>query len=173
MTRVPIRKVSSSFEHDWDWGHVWRSCLAEARRVVRSPEAAEEVAQNAMVRAWRRRSTCRQPDQAVGWLSRIARNEALRHVALERKRRETAFDEDALTRPGVLDEPIDGLVAALDLDSLVSSLPPADRELVRLRYVEDLTHSQIAECLGVPVGTAKVRLHRLRRRLQDRLEKQL
>jgi RNA polymerase sigma-70 factor (ECF subfamily) len=171
MTHTPIKKVSCNFEHEWDWGDVWRSCLEEARRLVRSPDAAEEVAQNALVRAWRRRRTCRQPEQPVGWLARIARNEALRHVARERKRRETAFDDGLLVRP-VIDEPMEGLVADLDLARLVGGLPAADRELVRLRYVEDLTQSQIAQYLGVPLGTAKVRLHRLRRRLEEEMERQ-
>jgi RNA polymerase sigma-70 factor (ECF subfamily) len=167
-----MKKVSSNYEHDWDWSDVWRSCLEEARRVLRSPDAAEEAAQRALIRAWRRRRTCRQPEQPGGWLARIARNEALRHLALERRRRETALDERALVAGGAPIEPFEQLLADLDLDRLFASLPASDRELARLRYVDDLTHSQVAERLGVPEGTAKVRLHRMRRRLRQTLERQ-
>jgi RNA polymerase sigma-70 factor (ECF subfamily) len=45
-------------------------------------------------------------------------------------------------------------------------LPPPDAELVRLRYVEDLQYSTIAERLGLPLGTVKIRLHRLHARLR-------
>jgi len=50
---------------------------------------------------------------------------------------------------------------------LLSSLGERDRELLVLRYLEDQTQPQIAARLGMPEGTVKVRLHRLRRRLQE------
>jgi RNA polymerase sigma-70 factor, ECF subfamily len=166
MTHAPIQKVSPNDEFPWDWDEAWRSCLQEARRVLRSADAAEEVAQRALIRAWRRRATCKRPEQPRGWLVRIARNEAMRHLEGERRRRESPFEEDLFVAP---DEQFDFVLADLDLDRLIANLSAPDRELLRLRYVEDLTHSQVAECLGVPEGTAKVRLHRLRRRLQGRL----
>jgi RNA polymerase sigma-70 factor, ECF subfamily len=166
MTRAPIQKVSPNEEFPWDWADARRACLEEARRVLRSHDAAEEVAQLALIRAWRRRGTCKRPEQPRGWLVRIARNEALRHLEGERRRRESPFEEELFVAP---DEQLDWMLADLDLDRLVANLSAADRELVRLRYVEDLTHSQVADCLGVPEGTAKVRLHRLRGRLRGRL----
>lgn len=48
-------------------------------------------------------------------------------------------------------------------------LSPEDRRLLQLRYVADLTQSAVAEQLGMPEGTTKVRLHRLRKRLRHRL----
>ena len=46
------------------------------------------------------------------------------------------------------------------------ALRPDERNLIRLRYVEDLTHGELARRLGMPEGTVKVRLHRARNRLR-------
>jgi RNA polymerase sigma-70 factor, ECF subfamily len=51
----------------------------------------------------------------------------------------------------------------------LSELPAPDRLLLRLRYERDLTQREIAELLGMPEGTVKVRLHRLRNRVRTRL----
>jgi RNA polymerase sigma-70 factor (ECF subfamily) len=51
-------------------------------------------------------------------------------------------------------------------------LPAQDRRLLALRYFADLSHPEVAAVLEVPVGTVKVRLHRLRARLADRMEAQ-
>jgi RNA polymerase sigma-70 factor (ECF subfamily) len=54
----------------------------------------------------------------------------------------------------------------LDVRQAVRRLTPQDRKLLALRYVDDLTQPAVALALGIPEGTAKVRLHRARGRLQ-------
>jgi RNA polymerase sigma factor (sigma-70 family) len=58
------------------------------------------------------------------------------------------------------------------LDEILDQLSAADQELARLRYYEDLTCAKLADHFGVGEATVKVRLHRLRRRLKERLEEQ-
>jgi len=99
------------------------------------------------------------------WISQIARNEALR----ERERRV----------PDPVDEPDLGAEEDSELLALVEgsgvwealeALSEQDRQLLTLRYVNDLTQSAIAEQLGIPEGTVKVRLYRAREKLRKRPE---
>jgi RNA polymerase sigma-70 factor, ECF subfamily len=141
-------------------------CFSQAMRVVRCPVAADEAAQMAIVRAWRHRDRCRQPEQPFGWLGRIAHNEALRLAT--RRPNEVLVDEPFAStgEASTSDLTDEGLRIGTALDSLSS----ADRELVRLRYCEDLTCNTLADRLGISEATVKVRLHRMRRRLRKKLE---
>src|SRR3954470_14824235 len=68
-----------------DWGGARERCVREARRILRDGHAAEEAAQEAVLRAWRHRRTCRNGEAWIPWLVQIARREALR-VAARRQR---------------------------------------------------------------------------------------
>jgi RNA polymerase sigma-70 factor, ECF subfamily len=73
---------------------------------------------------------------------------------------------------GMPEETNDDVEVRLVVTHAIRTLSAADRELVRLRYYEDLTCATLAEHFGQSEGTVKVRLHRLRRRLRQRLEGQ-
>lgn len=144
-------------------------CFSQALRVVGCRDTAEEAAQEAIVRAWRHRSSCRQPDQPFGWLRRIARNEAVRVAS--RQPNEVLVDEPlASPNGGSMDD--EALENRLLFSGILGTLSEADQELARLRYYEDLTCAKLAEHFGLSEATVKVRLHRLRRRLRQRLEAQ-
>jgi RNA polymerase sigma-70 factor (ECF subfamily) len=153
----------------WNWGEARRHCVGEARRVLRSPTEVEDAAQEALVRVWKSSRTPDEIERPVAWLRRIARNEALRLRAREHGRREEAMADDIeeLASPG------DGEAALADrlqIVDLLATLHPADRQLVWLRYFEDITQANVARRLGVPEGTVKVRLHRVRKHLRRALE---
>jgi RNA polymerase sigma factor (sigma-70 family) len=63
----------------------------------------------------------------------------------------------------------DAVLERIDVQRALSALTPADRMLVRLRYEADLTHPRVAMALGLSVANVKVRLHRLRPKLQHSL----
>ena len=144
-------------------------CFSQALRVVGCPERADEAAQEAIVRAWRHRDSCRQPEQPFGWLRRIAHNEAVRVVSL--RPNELLVDEPLAAPTGRRDED-DALENRLLFSAILGTLSQADQELARLRYYEDLTCAKLAEHFGLSEAAVKVRLHRLRRRLRQRLEAQ-
>jgi len=147
----------------WDWGLVVAWCQSEARRTIGRSPAAEDAAQEAALRAWRRRRQCRTPGEARPWVAAIARREALRAVARGRAE-EPLGDEEASVPGGV-----PGAELAYDVRAAVGRLDPESRRLLLLRYWLDLTQEETARTLGIPEGTAKVRLHRVRHTLRAEL----
>jgi len=121
---------------------------------------AEDVAQNALIRAWRMRHACRSAD-AKAWLRQIARNESLRAHAAQRAHATL----DLVGERGEDDAAVETVPERLSVDAALQRLEPLDRRLLALRYEADMTQSRIAELLGMPEGTVKVRLHRARRAL--------
>jgi RNA polymerase sigma-70 factor, ECF subfamily len=166
MTPETLQKVSSTA---WDWAEMRSFCFSQALRVVACHDAAEDAAQEAIVRAWRHRSSCRQPDQPFGWLRVIARNEAVRVAS--RRPNEVLVEEPLASPDGhPMDE--EALENRLLFSGILGTLSQADQELARLRYYEDLTCAKLAEHFGLSEATVKVRLHRLRGRLRQRMEAQ-
>lgn len=131
----------------------------------RNRNEAEDVAQEALLRAWRRRSSLRDSSRRREWLGTIVRNEAYRIYA--KPRPEPV--EDLETHRGAEDDNILATVDRADLHAAIRSLNETEQELVRLRYDEDLTQQAIAKRLRIPDGTVKVRLHRVRLKLRDAL----
>ena len=151
-------------EPDWDWVTARRRCLREARRML-GREDAEEAVQEALTRAWRGWRACRNPEDPMAWLLQITRREAIRQ--LDRRRRITDRERDQLTDFAVPDAAVDHVLSAIDAEQALAILRPEERRLIELRYVEDLTQPEVARMLDIPEGTVKVRLHRLRQRLQS------
>ena len=133
-----------------------------AYRYTSDPSEAEDIAQDALLRAWRRRSTLRDESRRKEWLGTIVRNEAFRQHS--RVRPDPVGELE--TTEGAEDEQIISTVERADLHAAIAGLNERDRLLLQLRYGEDLTQQAIARRLGLPDGTVKVRLHRLRDRLR-------
>lgn len=133
-----------------------------AYRYARNPSEAEDIAQDALLRAWRRRSTLRDNASRNQWLATIVRNEAFRQRARVRPDPVSTIE----TFEGAEDERVVATVERADLHAALKRLDENDRELLALRYDEDLTQAAIARRLGIPEGTVKVRLHRVRAKLR-------
>jgi RNA polymerase sigma-70 factor, ECF subfamily len=142
--------------------------VIEASRVLPRGEA-EEAAQEALVRAWLRRDSCRSPAAPLPWLLEITRNEARRLIGRQARRRSHELTAPARLDPDCEDRELAGTALRVSVEQALGTLADADRRLLRLRYAEDLTQSEVARRLGVPEGTVKVRLHRARRRLRGLL----
>ena len=148
----------------WESDLVRRRCLREARRILRDSEDAEEAVQEALIRAWRSRASCH--TSPLPWLVQITRNESLRLAEHRQRRRDSEVPDERPDLHGC-ESGIDRTIDTVATEQALSVLRPEDRALIQLRYVEDLTQGQVAARLGVPEGTVKVRLHRVRLRLRD------
>jgi RNA polymerase sigma-70 factor, ECF subfamily len=100
------------------------------------------------------------------WLATIVRNEAFRQHA--RVRPDPVATIEA--REGVEDAGIVAMVERAELQEALECLSERDRKLIQLRYGEDLTQEAIARRLGIPDGTVKVRLHRVRHKLRKEMD---
>jgi len=162
-----LRNQSPTQLERWDWEALRRSALATSLRVLSSREDAEDAAQEAILRAWRARAGCTGAASSRPWVGRIAHNEALRLGARISQRQRA--EGGTLGEP---DEPLANATPPAELGgrklvvATLRGLTPRDAELVRLRYVEDLQYSAIAERLDLPLGTVKIRLHRLHKKLR-------
>ncbi len=116
------------------------------------------------MRAWRRHPQC-SGENRRGWVAAIARREALR-VATGGKRELELTERLEPVGAGGVDA---ATVERLDVRRAMKALEPGERALLGLRYWADLTQAEAAERLGLPEGTAKVRLHRLRASLRGEL----
>jgi RNA polymerase sigma-70 factor (ECF subfamily) len=160
-----MAQALAAVRQDWDWAALRRRSRTEALRVLGDPFTAEEAAQEAMTRAWRQRHRCRTPSEPEPWVATIARNEALRLRSGERRQDDVALraarDSARDAAPAE-----DGLINRLSVQQALAALTLEERQLIDLRYKDDLAQPAIAALLGVPEGTVKVRLHRLRQRLR-------
>lgn len=150
----------------WDWEEVRRTCVRFAYRYAKNSLEAEDIAQDAVLRAWRKRSTLRDRSSLQPWLAAIVRNEAFREYG----RNKPTLTEDLELHRGADDERVLATAERADLHMALSRLNERERQLVRLRYDEDMTQAGIAHRLGIPDGTVKVRLHRVRAKLRRELE---
>lgn len=149
--------------------HVDR-CHAIALRVLGDPHDAEEVAQDALVRAYRALASydeARIRDLRLRpWLATIVlnlcRNRARRRV-LPSTSLAPLLEAGFQPRAAAADEPATAAMRAVGRDrlaSLLAALPERYRVPVVLRHVDDLSYSELAEVLGRPEGTLKAQVHR-------------
>ncbi|HYJ31616.1 MAG TPA: sigma-70 family RNA polymerase sigma factor [Candidatus Binatia bacterium] len=143
-----------------------------ALRMVRSPSDAEEVAQDAFVRAWRSLADFRGDSSFGTWLYRIVWRRAVDRAAVLRTRmgKETALEEmpevgrTAVARESSAADTGD----ASEWDRITEGLSDAQRAVVTLFYYEDMALKDVARVLDMPEGTVKTHLSRARAALRAR-----
>jgi RNA polymerase sigma-70 factor, ECF subfamily len=161
-----------------------RSVYVMALSYMKNEADAEDVAQQAFVRAFRKLSSFRAESKFSTWLISITINEArtcLRRQALVRMESlDQLPDEDKGISPALLRDWREIPSEAVERDEVrvliqraVEQLPDIYREIFLLRDVEELSISETAEALNVSIPSVKVRLHRARMMLQKQLAPQL
>ncbi|MEL1263588.1 RNA polymerase sigma factor [Pseudoxanthomonas putridarboris] len=130
---------------------------------------AEDLTQEAFVRAWQALPAFRFESAFTTWLHRLAVNTALMELRSRRGQPRFDDDEDALDDLGMADSAGYGTALSLDLERAVATLPPRARAVLVLYDVEGWKHEEIAAELGMAVGSSKAQLHRARHLLRQRL----
>lgn len=154
-------------------------CYRLAWSILSNDADAADATQDALVSAWRQLPRLRDPATFDGWLNRIVANAALmarRHrVRLREVPARPAYSGDETPQPELrqdtqrrtaMDEFVDNDAIARAFDRL----RPKDRMILVLHHVEERPVAEIARSLGIPVGTAKWRLHAARTALEKAME---
>ena len=130
---------------------------AAARLIVRDPELARDAVQDALIRAWRDLPGLRDSDRFDAWLHRLTVNACL-DLVRRRRRRAIEVELSPIDAPTGSDPA--GLLADRQLiDDALGRLDPGHRAVVALHYLLGLPLPEVASALGIPLGTAKSRLH--------------
>jgi RNA polymerase sigma-70 factor (ECF subfamily) len=144
---------------------------ALALRITRSPADAEEVAQDAFVRAWTALPRFRGESSFGTWLHQIVARRALDRLATlkTRRGRETGVEEaERIPAAGTGRQDLETAARALRMERMVQALPASQRVAVTLYYYEGKSVEQVAKMLGLPENTVKTHLSRARAVLRDR-----
>ena len=140
-----------------------------ARLVGGAGARAEDLTQEAFVRAWQALPGYRFESRFSTWLHRLAVNTALMELRSRRSRPLEDDDEDVFELIGSVDSAGHATALTVDLERAVATLPPRARAVLVLHDVEGWKHEEIANELGMAVGSSKAQLHRARGLLRKRL----
>lgn len=144
-----------------------RVVFAIARRILNDRSLAEEATQQTFLQVWRAAESFDPGRDLAPWIHTIGRRVAIDLLRRESRRRADALDavndHDPVLRVDEAD--IVDSWRRWQVRSAIDRLPPDEASVVRLQHLDGFTHVEIAERLGVPVGTVKSRSHRAHRRL--------
>lgn len=131
---------------------------AVARLILRDPDLARDAVQEALVRAWRDLPGLRDPGSFDAWLHRLTVNASIDAVR-KRRRRVVEVELMPIHDPAIPDE--SARIADRErLARAIERLEPEQRAVIVLHYYLGLSLQDAAATLGIPIGTAKSRLHR-------------
>jgi RNA polymerase sigma-70 factor (ECF subfamily) len=149
---------------------------AVAFRVTRSERLAQEAVQDALMAVWQ---DARRFDPARGslgpWLYTLARYKAIDAVRREAavKRRTAEVDLELYEAPDNVHDEVWRSIRRERINEAIAQLPDDQRRAVSLAFIEGLTHVEVAEREGIPLGTAKTRIRTALLRLRRLLEPEM
>lgn len=133
------------------------------RRLTRDAALADDLGQQTFVQAWKAISTLRSPATFGGWLRKLAINCWLTHV--RRPLREIALEDDIEPQAAGA-----SITEQLDLDAALARLPNDVRLCIVLGYHEGMSHGEISQSTGIPLGSVKSHIARGAARLRELLQ---
>jgi RNA polymerase sigma-70 factor (ECF subfamily) len=152
--------------------------LAVARKFMRNDDDAADVTQEALLLAYRHRDSFRGDSRYRTWLYRIAATTALSHLRRDRRRRENLMPMTAATDVAPWEPPAEGPSPEDEVGSHeaarlarghLDGLGDKYRRVFLMRVEDDCSEAEIARQLGLTVATVKIRTHRARKYLRERL----
>jgi RNA polymerase sigma-70 factor (ECF subfamily) len=157
LTRLKLRDPNGMVDLHEKYGYLIHSVIL---RIVRNHAAAEDLAQETLLRIWERiRTFDTERGRLSRWVLTIARNLAVDHLRSLRNKPDvlTLDDVNSENRRSAMDREteIDSIIRRDQVDKVFSILSAKQREVLHLTHFEGLTNSEIATRLGRPLGTVK------------------
>ncbi|HEY6331859.1 MAG TPA: sigma-70 family RNA polymerase sigma factor [Blastocatellia bacterium] len=151
----------------------YRAAVVRTAQAVVGKEFAEDVAQDALLLAFKALPSIDDPTKFAAWLGVITRHHAFRFSKREQtwSTRHIEFDDVILEHVGSLSFPLieqrerDG-----EIEAGLEALPPDYATVLRLRFLDEMPLKRIAAFLGIPVSTVKWRVHRGKALMRERME---
>lgn len=149
-----------------------------AMNIVKNKEYAEDICQDAFLKAYEKLDTLQDKEHFYPWLKRIAVNLSLNHYERDKRivdMEDEESDVDYFERLTTGECPEDYIIKdelKKYVKFFVDALPDRLRNVIILREVEDLSYEEIAEMLNIPLGTVRSRLFNARQMIKERLIKQ-
>lgn len=151
----------------------YRAAVVRTAQAVVGKEFAEDVAQDALLLAFKALPSIEEPGKFASWLGVITRHHAYRFSKRERTRsaRHVEFDDVILAHVGALNRPlIEERAADQEIEAALESLPADYATVLRLRFLDEVPLKRIAGFLGVPVSTIKWRAHHGKALMREKIE---
>jgi RNA polymerase sigma-70 factor (ECF subfamily) len=178
-----VSSVTSSASHSLDEGFAAGTAdlravydahsslvYALCRRAL-GAEAAKDATQEVFVNAWRKREQFDPSKGALGaWLVGITKRRIIDQIRAEGRHADRRADEAHHERSASDEPPPDRVVDRMFAAHLLASLPSRTREVIELVYVHDLTHREVAEQTGLPIGTVKSDVRRGIMKIRDEMK---
>jgi len=131
-------------------------------------DMALDIAQEVFLKAWRLLDTVKDEEALGGWLAALTRTTTI--DALRKHREQPVAETPELRHIAPPEARLEELDRKQALEKALRRLPEDFREIILLRYFQDLSYKEIAEILGTTLSVVEIRLFRARRRLKDLLE---
>lgn len=151
----------------------YRAAVVRTAQAIVGREDAEDVAQDALLLAFKALPSIEEPTKFAAWLSAITRHRAFRFSKRERSHQAGRIDLDAflLEQVHALGHPLVAMPEGDDELKLALESVPADYALVlRLRFFDEMPLKRIAAFLGAPLSTVKWRIYRAKELLREQIE---
>jgi RNA polymerase sigma-70 factor, ECF subfamily len=149
-----------------------RLVFTVALRILGNRQLAEDATQQTFLQAWRAASSFDSDKDPAPWLATITRRVAIDMQRSEARRPSTSIEVASADEPALVSLPpsAESVWETWQVREAIDSLQPDEREVVRLQHIEGHSQSEIAERLGVALGTVKSRSHRAHQHLATRLK---
>ena len=133
----------------------------QVRRIVLTHEDANDVMQNAFLKAWNALSTFHGDSRVMTWLSRIAINESLDFVRRQKNLSLISADDEEgyVANTLMADDYFDGDETEAQLQAAIASLPEVQRTVFTLRYYDEMKYSEMSQLLKTSEGSLKASYH--------------
>lgn len=134
----------------------------QIRKMVVNHEDANDLLQNAFIKAWKNIGNFRGEAKLSTWLYKIAVNESINFIHKERNRQHTSADadNDTFLLENIQADPyFDGDALHLELQKAIAALPEKQRLVFNMRYFDEMKYDEISEILGTSVGALKASYH--------------
>lgn len=130
------------------------------RRIVLYHDDANDVLQNTFIKAWRGLNNFRGESKISSWLYRIAVNEAISFLEVQRRKQNISIDEvDFLYKKMIADSYFDGDELQTKLQQAILTLPEKQRLVFNLKYFEEMKYEEMEKILKTSVGALKASYH--------------